>query len=113
MNVIVGNKLKILRKNKKMSQEEVADYLDISQSAYARMESGESHSWASHILRICKIFGITPDELLKLEVNNKEISSGQIFNQLSDTVIEQYEERIRELKKVIKDLKEDKKSLKS
>lgn len=109
MNVIVGNKLKILRKNKKMSQEEVADFLHISQSAYARMESGESHSWANHILRICKIYDITPDELLKMEVNNKEISSGEILNQLSDTVIEQYEERIRELKQVIKDLKKERK----
>ncbi|KQO30026.1 hypothetical protein ASF10_05845 [Flavobacterium sp. Leaf82] len=113
MNIVVGNKLKILRKNKKMSQEEVAENLHISQSAYARMESGESHSWANHILKICKIFEITPDELLKLEVNNEEISSGEIVNQFSDNVIEQYEERIKELKKVIKDLKKDKKALKS
>lgn len=114
MNIIVGNKLKILRKNKKMSQEEVADYLRISQSAYARMESGESHSWASHILKICTIFGIPPEELLKIEAvkrdsNPKEISSADSVAQLSDNVIEQYEERIEELKKVIRDLKRNKK----
>ncbi|MFC6246349.1 helix-turn-helix transcriptional regulator [Flavobacterium psychroterrae] len=44
MNVVVGNKLKELRKNRNLSQEQVADYLTISQSAYARIESGESHS---------------------------------------------------------------------
>ena len=112
MNVVVGNKLKILRKNKKMSQEEVADCLHISQSAYARMESGESSSWANHILTICKIFGITPEDLLKVDLN-RGISSINHADQLSDQIIEQYEERIKELKKVIKDLKEDKKSLKS
>jgi transcriptional regulator with XRE-family HTH domain len=117
MNIVVGNKLKALRKNKKMSQEEVADYLFISQSAYARMESGESHSWANHILRICKIFEITPDELLrtdkKTEFNPKRKDAADAVTQLSDKVIEQYEERIKELKKVIKDLKKDKKTLES
>ena len=112
MNIVVGNKLKILRKNKKMSQEEVADCLHISQSAYARMESGESSSWANHILTICKIFGITPEDLLKVDLN-RGISSINDVDQLSDQIIEQYEERIKELKKMIRDLKEDKKSLKS
>lgn len=109
MNVIVGNKLKILRRNKKMSQEEVADYLRISQSAYARMENGESHSWANHILNICEIFEIAPEDLLKAE-NKKEVSkvdnlSANRVAQLSDKIIEQYEERIRELKQTIVDLK--------
>ena len=104
MNVIVGNKLKMLRKNKKMSQEEVADYLHISQSAYARMESGESNSWVNYILKISKIYEIKPDELLRID-ENREFSSE---NFLSEKVIEQYEERIKDLKKVIKDLRERK-----
>lgn len=112
MNVVIGNKLKVLRKNKNMSQEEVADYLHISQSAYARMESGESHSWANHILKICKIFAISPEELLKVEnsktnTTQKEKISGNGVTYLSDEVILQYEERIKELKKVIKNLKKE------
>jgi len=114
MNVVIGNKLKILRKNKNMSQEELADCLHMSQSAYARMESGESHSWASHILKICKIFAITPEELLRVEYskadfNKKATSSTPEVVQLSEEVIEQYEERIKELKKVIKELKKERK----
>ena len=112
MHTVVGNKLKILRKNKNMSQEEVADCLHISQSAYARMESGESHSWANHILTICKIYGITPEDLLKVDLSSKGISSINNENQVSGQIIEQYEERIKELKKVIKELKNDKKTLK-
>jgi transcriptional regulator with XRE-family HTH domain len=112
MHTVVGNKLKILRKNKNMSQEEVADCLHISQSAYARMESGESHSWANHILTICKIYGITPEDLLKVDLSSKGVSSINNENQISGQIIEQYEERIKELKKVIKELKNDKKILK-
>ncbi|HJY13968.1 MAG TPA: helix-turn-helix transcriptional regulator [Flavobacterium sp.] len=109
MNILIGNKLKILRKNKELSQEEAADYLQISQSAYARMESGESGSWANHILKICKIFDIAPEELLRIETNQKETASSDGKIQISDSVILQYEERIKELKKIIKDLKVNKK----
>lgn len=112
MNIIVGNKLKILRKNKDMSQEEVADFLKISQSAYARMESGESHSWANHILKICAIFDIIPEDLLKIDnvqekIIGKEKTAEISVSQLSEGIIEQYAERIKELKKTIKDLKKE------
>ena len=40
MNTIVGSKIKALRKEKGLSQEQVADYLHISQSTYARIENG-------------------------------------------------------------------------
>ena len=116
MNVVIGNKLKQLRKNKGMSQEQAADYLHISQSAYARMENGESHSWANHIKDICKVFEISPEELVKSESialnNNQQVGGGymQIVNQISEKLIEQYEERIRELKQIIEDLKVNQKS---
>ncbi|MDR7209781.1 helix-turn-helix transcriptional regulator [Flavobacterium piscis] len=115
MNAVIGNKLKQLRKNKGMSQEQVADYLHVSQSAYARMESGESHSWASHINDICQVFEIAPEELVKSEgvvINNNQQGGGgyiQIVNQLSEKLIDQYEERIKELKEVIEDLRTNKK----
>ena len=53
MNTTVGNNLKNLRKKKGWSQEQVSEYLNLSQSAYARIENGESHSWSSHIDKIC------------------------------------------------------------
>ena len=110
MNSIVGNKLKQLRKSKDMSQEQVADYLHLSQSAYARIERGESSSWASHANKICEFFKITPEELVTNEIGqNKEttddLNEAFIINQLSDKIVEQYEARIKELKKTIKDLK--------
>ena len=116
MNAVIGNKLKQLRKNKGMSQEQVADYLHVSQSAYARMENGESHSWASHITEICQVFEISAEELVKNEgvvIGNIGTNNGggyiQIVNQLSEKLMEQYEERIKELKDIIEDLRTNKK----
>ena len=112
MHILVGNKLKKLRKAKAWSQEQVADLVCISQSAYARIESGESNSWASHIAKICEVFEISPEELVKNEgviVNSNRQGGAStnaiIINQLSEKLVEQYEERIKELKQTIADLK--------
>lgn len=110
MNVIIGKKLKKLRKNKNLSQEQIADFLCISQSAYARIERGESNSWSSHINIICEVFKISPVELMKEDIVEEDEESNSlkeslISNPLSDELIEQYAVRIRVLEKVIKELK--------
>ncbi|MDN3674977.1 helix-turn-helix transcriptional regulator [Flavobacterium branchiarum] len=110
MNVIIGKKLKKLRKNKNLSQEQIADFLCISQSAYARIERGESNSWSSHINIICEVFKISPVELMKEDIVDEDEESNSlkeslISNPLSEELIEQYAVRIRVLEKVIKELK--------
>lgn len=101
MNTLVAKKLKTLRKQKGWSQEEVAHKLHISQSAYGRIEQGESNSWASYIEPICKIYEIQPEDLLKQEsviVNHNQQGGGGYIqiNNLSEKLIEQYELRIQE-----------------
>ncbi|MBW1658091.1 helix-turn-helix transcriptional regulator [Flavobacterium quisquiliarum] len=117
MNKIVGNNLKMLRKSKSMSQEQVADHLNISQSAYARMERGDSTSWANHFKNICELFGRAPEELVKEELGIN--SSENLFDAERQTeralmtvyrkIIKQYELQIKDLKKIIKYLNKEKK----
>lgn len=45
----VAKRIKGLREQKGFSQEEIADRLNISRSAYERMENGKSQSWATHL----------------------------------------------------------------
>lgn len=102
MDVFVGNKLKTLRKQKGLSQEEVAESLHISQSTYARIEKGESSSWTSYINNICNLYEIAPEELLRQDFNtfnqnNTEgDNNGIVINNLSEKLIEQYELRLAE-----------------
>lgn len=113
MNTIVGTKLKKLRKLKGWSQELVADKLHLSQSAYARMENGESHSWSSHLEDICKVYEISPEDLLKCDSmivgnigTNNGVGYAEVVNQLSEKLIEQFETRLLEKDLIIKELKE-------
>lgn len=116
MNTLVGKKIRTLRKQKGLSQEQVADHLHISQSTYARIESGESCSWANYITPISDLFGIPPEELLKneivrvdkIETNNGAIYNTGIINQLSEKLIEQYEQRLKEKDIIISLLKSQK-----
>ncbi len=57
--------LKKLRKKSGLTQEIVAKYLHMSQSAYARMEKGETKSWSHHIKPLCKLYNIELQDLIK------------------------------------------------
>jgi transcriptional regulator with XRE-family HTH domain len=102
MSNSIGNKLKELRKQKGLSQEQVCDFLKISQSAYARIESGESNSWAMHLDKITSLYNIKPEELFmedKVIINNNQqggVGYAETINQLSEKLIEQYDARLKE-----------------
>ncbi|WP_396193384.1 helix-turn-helix domain-containing protein [Flavobacterium sp.] len=108
----IGLRLFELRKQKNWSQEQTADYLNISRSAYQRIETGEGFSWSNNLEKICEIFEILPEDLLKdtnIVINSNQqggnSTNAYVINQLSDKLIEQYEERIKELKETINSLK--------
>ena len=103
MKVLIGKKLKNLRTHKFMSQELLADELNMSQSAYARMESGQSNSWVNYIEPICKIFDIAAHELLMS--NDTATTSKVVSAKLSEKLIEQYELRLQEKNDMIALLK--------
>jgi len=109
----IGLKLFELRKQKSWSQEQTADYLGISRSAYQRIETGEGFSWANNLEKICEVFEIQPEELIKTDKliignlgTNNGVGYAEVVNQLSDKLIEQYELRIKEKDEIIAMLKE-------
>jgi DNA-binding XRE family transcriptional regulator len=72
MKIAIGKQIKALRKNKGVSQEAVADYLNISQSAYSRIENGDSHSWAFYVEKICIYFQVQPEYLVATIITPKQ-----------------------------------------
>lgn len=53
-----------LRKSNGMSQEDLAEKLDVSRQAISRWESGAAMPDANNILQLSKLFGVTTDYLL-------------------------------------------------
>lgn len=72
----IGERLLKLRKEKNLSQEELANILDVSRQTVSKWESDQSTPDFDKIIPLCNYFGITADELLtgkeNINVTKKE-----------------------------------------
>jgi len=72
-------KLRKLRKEKGLSQEELAEMFNVSRQSISKWESGQSYPETENMIAISEMFGVTLDSLIKdgeLETdNNNAISS--------------------------------------
>lgn len=57
-------RIRLLRKEKKLKQEEAADLLEISLSSYCRYERGEREPDASTLCRFADFYDVTLDYLV-------------------------------------------------
>ena len=64
MNINLGEKMKCLRKEKNVSQEKLAQYLNVSFQAVSKWENGSTYPDIELLPEISRFFGITVDELL-------------------------------------------------
>ena len=58
----LGNKIRDLRRQNKMSQEDLAEALDIRTSSLSALETGKSFPSYVTIMGLCKVFNILPKE---------------------------------------------------
>ena len=60
----LSEKILMLRKQHDLSQEELAEKLNVSRQAVSRWEVGSAQPDASNVLQLSKLFGVTADYLL-------------------------------------------------
>jgi transcriptional regulator with XRE-family HTH domain len=64
---MLSEKIRKYRKQAGLSQEELADRLEVSRQAVSKWEMGQSAPDPEKIVRMSELFGITTDELLKAQ----------------------------------------------
>ena len=64
MNLSIGNKIKTLRKQRGITQEQLADSIGISFQAVSKWENNQSCPDISVLPDLADVFGISVDELL-------------------------------------------------
>lgn len=72
MTIELANRLAELRKEKGLSQEELADKLQVSRQAISKWERGEASPDTDNLIELAKIYDISLDELVGLSSNKKE-----------------------------------------
>ncbi len=65
--MILADKIIRLRKREGWSQEELAERMDVSRQAVSKWESAQSTPDLDRILRLCELFGVSTDYLLRDE----------------------------------------------
>ena len=64
MNETIGNRIAKFRKAKGMTQEDLANHMGVSSQAVSKWENDASCPDISLLPQLCKVLGITTDELL-------------------------------------------------
>mgnify|MGYP004669802205 FL=1 len=81
-------KLKDLRLQKKLTQLEVAEYLGISQQAYANYEAARREPDIGNLIKLAELFNVSVDILLGLEdeyrLNTNEKELLNLFRKLDN-----------------------------
>ncbi len=88
----IHENIKVLRLQKRLSQLDVAEALNISQGAYAQLENGKTEITLNRLEQLAGIFGMTVIELLQY---GSGVESVKVDS-----------EKVKELEREIKDLKE-------
>lgn len=78
-----GKRLKEIRKNKDMTQEALAEKLELSPRQLIRIEKGENFPSAKTVEKISLILGISLDNLFNFHSNNETITLSDDINQIN------------------------------
>lgn len=114
-----GEKIRLARKKKNLTQEAMADALNISQRAYSKIENDEVSLKIDRLEQIANFLEVESKELLPgvptqnfEQVSYSQIGNGHFINnvndkerELFDKVIDRQQEEINYLKGIIDSLK--------
>ena len=111
----IGQKIKKLRELKNLTQMHMAQQLGVTQSAYSKIELGESEVTYKRLERISEVLEMKPEEVISFNesmvfnvMNNQNGGNvfGDINNSISDTERKLYRDQIDLLKAEVVHLKE-------
>jgi len=87
----LGHKIKKIREFKNVTQKQVAEALGITQSAYSKIELGETELPYSRLEKISTVLGVKPEEIISFNehmifnvMNNQ--NGGNLFGNITYTI---------------------------
>lgn len=81
---MLGDKIKLYRENKEMTQNDLADILEVSAGTVSKYESGSLEPSIESIKRLAELFEISIDELLNDEKEKFDISKINVLDILRE-----------------------------
>ena len=82
-----GNRLKTLRIKKKLTQQQLADLLGLTKSVISAYENGLRYPAYDVLIKISRIFKVSTDFLLGVEIKREIDTSGQTDEQVEALIV--------------------------
>ena len=101
---IIGERLKKARIDNNLTQEKLAEKLDVSIAFLSRIERGSSHISLKRLSQICDILGITEGSILNGSSNN---SNTYLVSEFDDILKNTTPEKQKLIYKIAKIINED------
>lgn len=99
-NIEVGNRLTELRKNKGLTQEQVAKEISMNRTSLTRYENGERVPKANELISLSKLYNTTIDYILTgVSAENKSTHDSIGFSQNAIEVLKKWNIRIKQERK--------------
>ena len=76
----IGTMIRQLRREKDLTQEQLAEYLGITARAISQWETDRTAPDLSQIPILCNIFNVTADKLLGIDISSKQKKIDEIYN---------------------------------
>lgn len=85
MENYLGKKIRELRRAKNLTQEQLADYLNISYQSVSKWETGTATLGLSFIIPLARLFGTSVDELLGFEQSKEDLIKQEYLDMYQET----------------------------
>ena len=103
---IIGQRLKKARIDKKMTQEKLAEQLDVSIAFLSRIERGNSHINLKRLTQICDILGVSEGYILNGASSKSTNYLSSEFNDILNSVSPEKQKLIYKIARVISEEEE-------
>ncbi|HRP81947.1 MAG TPA: helix-turn-helix domain-containing protein [Flavobacteriales bacterium] len=96
---MITEKIRILREQKKLRHEDMAERLNISQSAYSRLEKGDAKLDVERLQKIAEVLEVPVEDLLNTEplvfnvYDNKGGANGYVKHNIPEEFVQKMIER--------------------
>lgn len=77
---LFGENLQFYRKRKNMTQEQLADQLEVSRQTVSKWEAGASYPEMEKILQLCDVFSCSMDTLMRENASEQEVEDTQSYD---------------------------------
>ena len=92
--LLLGERIKEVRKTNGITQEKLAELIGVSRTAITRWESGETNPTVDHLIAVCRVLQINEGALLGHDIDNQLIMSLREMRVSLDQIVSIVEDKI-------------------